>query len=79
MDAKGLDVAQSTLTSDYWQGDEAKWSETYPVGPDAVQIGEIEQDESTQVFQSQVSIAVTDPATGEVIGAITVGVDVSML
>ena len=22
MDAKGLNVAQSTLTSDYWQGDE---------------------------------------------------------
>ena len=41
--------------------------------------GEVEQDESTQIFQSQVSIPISDPATGTVIGAITVGVDVSML
>lgn len=79
MDAKGLNVAQSTLTSDYWQGDEAKFTESYGAGAGAVHIGEIEQDESTQVFQSQVSVPITDPATGELIGAITVGVDVSML
>ncbi len=79
MDAKGLNVAQSTLTSDYWQGDEDKFTQTYGAGADAVQVGDVEQDESTQVFQSQVSVAITDPATGAVIGAITVGVDVSML
>ena len=79
MDAKGLNVAQSTLTSDYWQGDEDKFTASYGAGADAVHIGEIEQDESTQIFQSQVSVPITDPATGTVIGAITVGVDVSML
>ena len=79
MDAKGLNVAQSTLTSDYWQGDEDKFTQSFGAGADSVHIGEIEQDESTQVFQSQVSVPVTDPATGDVIGAITVGVDVSML
>ena len=79
MDAKGLNVAQSTLTSDYWQGDEDKFTASFGAGPDAVHIGEIEQDESTQAFQSQVSVPITDPATGALIGAITVGVDVSML
>lgn len=79
MDAKGLNVAQSTLTSDYWQGDEDKFTASFGAGADAVHIGEIEQDESTQIFQSQVSVPITDPATGAVIGAITVGVDVSML
>jgi hypothetical protein len=79
MDAKGLNVAQSTLTSDYWQGDEDKFTASYGAGADAVHIGEIEQDESTQAFQSQVSVPITDPATGALIGAITVGVDVSML
>lgn len=79
MDAKGLNVGQSTLTSDYWQGDEDKFTMSFGAGADAVHIGEIEQDESTQIFQSQVSVPVTDPATGAVIGAITVGVDVSML
>lgn len=79
MDAKGLNVGQSTLTSDYWQGDEDKFTASFGAGADAVHIGEIEQDESTQIFQSQVSVPIADPATGAVIGAITVGVDVSML
>jgi hypothetical protein len=79
MDAKGLNVGQSTLTSDYWQGDEDKFTMSFGAGADAVHIGEIEQDESTQIFQSQVSVPISDPATGAVIGAVTVGVDVSML
>ena len=79
MDAKGLNVGQSTLTSDYWQGDEDKFTKSFGVGADGVNLGEVEQDESTQIFQSQVSVAITDPATGAPIGAITVGVDVSAL
>ncbi|MGV8853571.1 MAG: hypothetical protein ACOH2L_02900 [Devosia sp.] len=79
MDAKGLNVAQSTLTSDYWQGDEDKFTASFGAGAGAVHVGDIEQDESTQVFQSQVSVPISDPATGDLIGAITVGVDVSML
>ena len=79
MDNKGLNVGQSDVTSDYWQGDEAKWKKTYLAGPDAVFVDEVEQDESTQMFQSQLSMAITDPASGEVIGAITVGVNVDDL
>jgi hypothetical protein len=79
MDNKGLNVGQSDVTSDYWQGDEAKWQKTYSVGPAAVFVDKIEQDESTQKFQTQVSISVVDPAGGAVIGAVTVGLDVEML
>lgn len=79
MDAKGMNVGQSTLTSDYWQGDEDKFTQSFGAGADAVHLGEVEQDESTQIFQSQVSVSITDPATGSPIGAITVGVDVSAL
>jgi hypothetical protein len=79
MDNKGLNVGQSDVTSDYWQGDEAKWQKTYQVGADAVHISDVEQDESTQTFQSQVSVPVVDPASKEVIGAVTVGVNVEML
>ena len=79
MDNRGLNVGQSDVTSDYWQGDEAKWKKTYLAGPEAVFVDEIEQDESTQQFQSQLSMAITDPASGEVIGAITVGVNVDDL
>jgi hypothetical protein len=79
MDNKGLNVGQSDVTTDYWQGDEAKWKKTYLAGPDAVFIDEVEQDESTQTFQSQLSMSIVDPATGNVIGAITVGVNIDEL
>lgn len=79
MDAKGLNVAQSTVTSDYWQGDEDKFTLSFGAGPGAVNFGEIEQDESTQTFQSQVSVTIVDPADGTPIGAVTAGVDLSMI
>ncbi len=75
MDDRGLNVGQSQITSDYWQGDEAKWQETFLVGPDAMLIGDIEYDESTRKWQSQLSLPITDPESGAVIGAITVGID----
>ena len=79
MDNRGLNVGQSDVTSDYWQGDEAKWQKTYNAGPNTVFVDEVEMDESTQTFQSQVSMSIVDPATGDVIGAITVGVNVDAL
>lgn len=75
MDRHGLNVAASGVTSDYWQGDEAKFTETFGKGSGAVFIDEIELDESTQTYQGQVSFSVTDPVTGAVIGAITVGLN----
>lgn len=78
MDAKGLNVGQSGVTSDYWQGDEGKWKNSYAAGAGSVDIGDVEQDESTQTFQSQVSIPVLDDA-GNPIGAITFGVNVEYL
>lgn len=79
MDNKGLNVGQSDVTSDYWQGDEAKWQKSYGVGNGGIHIGDVEEDESTQTFQTQVSVAISDPATNTVIGAVTVGVDIEAL
>jgi hypothetical protein len=79
MDNKGLNVGQSDVTSDYWQGDEAKWQKTYSLGPKTVHVGKVSTDESSQALQSQLSMTITDPATGKAIGAITVGVNVEML
>ncbi len=75
MDSRGLNVAASDVTSDYWQGDEAKFQETYPKGPGAVHIGDVEFDESSQAYQGQISMTVVDPGSSEVLGAITVGVN----
>ena len=47
MDNKGLNVGQSDVTSDYMQGDEAKWQKTYGAGPDAVFVDEVEFDDAT--------------------------------
>jgi len=79
MDNKGLNVGQSEVTSDYWQGDEAKWQQTYSVGPDVVYVDGVETDESTQALQSQASITISDPDSGAPIGAITVGINLDML
>lgn len=79
MDNRGLNVAQSDATSDYWQGDEAKWKKTFLAGPGAVFIDEVEFDESTQTYQAQVSLSIADPDSGDAIGAITVGVNVGLL
>ncbi|MFK7764380.1 MAG: hypothetical protein AB8B62_14055 [Roseobacter sp.] len=75
MDAVGLNVSASDVTSDYWQGDESKYSETFSVGPDAVFVDVVEFDESTQSYQGQISFSLTDPASGEVVGAMTVGLN----
>jgi hypothetical protein len=79
MDQNGLNVAASGVTSDMWQGDEEKFTETYSVGADAAHFSEIELDESTQRYQGQISMTIIDPATGQPIGAITVGVDAESL
>ena len=78
-DDKGLNVGQSDVTSDYWQGDEAKWQKTYGTGDAAaIFVDEAEKDESTQMLQSQVSMTIADE-TGAPIGAITVGINLNAL
>ncbi|WP_424980775.1 hypothetical protein [Leisingera sp. S232] len=79
MDLHGLNVAASGITSDMWQGDEAKFQKTYGAGAGAVHYSEVELDESTQSYQGQISVTISDPASGNPIGAITVGVDAESL
>lgn len=75
MDALGLNVAASDITSDYWQGDEDKYSKTYSMGAGAIFVDQIEFDESSQTYQGQISVSLTDPASGQVIGAMTIGLN----
>ncbi|MFM2389083.1 MAG: hypothetical protein RLZZ437_638 [Pseudomonadota bacterium] len=78
-DALGLNVAASAPTSDMWQGDEDKFTMVFPNGPTGHLIGEVELDESTQTYQAQISVAIVDPASGSVIGTMTVGVNAEAL
>ena len=78
MDDKGLNVGQSDVTSDYWQGDEDKFRKSFGAGHGALFIDPPERDESTQILQCQASMTVVDE-TGRPIGAITVGVNLDQL
>ncbi|OUS22239.1 hypothetical protein A9Q95_04330 [Rhodobacterales bacterium 59_46_T64] len=79
MDAHGLNVAATGPTSDYWQGDEAKFIETFGRGAGAIHVADVEFDESASVYQGQISAPIVDPVTHAVIGAITIGLNAGML
>lgn len=78
MDNKGLLVGSSHETSDYWQGDEAKWQETFLKGKDAIHISDRYFDDSSQKTQNQLSVTITDE-NGTPIGAMTVGINTARL
>lgn len=77
MDNQGAHVAMTDKTSDYWQGDEAKFIESYNGGKGAVHIADVEFDNSTQAYLFQVSVPVKDG--NKVIGATTIGIDVDKI
>ena len=79
IDARGLSVGESEISSDYWQGDELKWQKTYLAGASTLFVDAAEKDESTQMLQSQASLAISDPQTGQPIGAITIGINLDAL
>jgi hypothetical protein len=74
MDDQGANVAMSDKTSDYWQGDEAKFIKSYNDGKGAVFVDDVKFDNSTQAYLVQVSVPVKDG--DKVIGAITFGINV---
>jgi len=71
MDKLGLNVGQSAITSDYWQGDEGKFQKTYPNGAKARFIDEAEFHEGTKTWRAQANFTITN-AEAQPIGAITV-------
>ena len=77
MDNQGANVATYPFTSDYWQGDEEKWSASYNGGDGKVFVGPLELDTSTQTYAVQVSAPVLD--RGETIGVLVVGVTIGYL
>lgn len=72
MDNQGANVGQTNKTSDYWQGDEAKFKESYRNGKGAVHYGEPEYDESVDQLIVQVSVPVMTES--QAVGAITFGI-----
>ena len=76
-DNQGANVAAYPPTSDYWQGDEEKWTASYNRGQGTVFIGPLEFDESTQKTQVQISAPVM--SREQTIGVLVLGVSVDYL
>lgn len=75
MGAKGLNVAAYPKTTDFFQGDEAKWQETFAKGPTAKHVGKVGRDDSTEKFLEQISQSLI--VDGKLVGAITIGFDIT--
>lgn len=78
MTAKGLNAGQSSITSDYWQADEAKFQKTFDVSPTSIFIDEPEFNEETATWRAQVNMTLTDDA-GAKIGALTAEINLTEL
>ena len=75
-DRFGLNVGVSEITTDYWQGDEAKFSEAFFNRTNAIYEGQLEYDQSTQGYQVHISSQMRDPASDEIIGVLIIGLDI---
>ena len=76
-DNQGANVAAYPPTSDYWQGDEGKWTSSFNEGDGKVFIGPLEQDASTNKTQVQISAPII--SNNATIGVLVMGVSVDYL
>jgi hypothetical protein len=76
-DNQGANVAAYPPTSDYWQGDEDKWSLSFNDGDGKVFIGPLELDASTNKTQVQISAPIV--SNEETIGVLILGVSVDYI
>ena len=71
-DDQGANVAAYPATSDYWQGDEEKWSACFNKGHGKIFVGPVKYDDSSKTHQAQISVPVMDGS--QTIGVLVVGV-----
>ena len=71
-DQQGAVVGEYPATSDYWQGDEEKFTACYNNGEGKVFVGPLEFDGSTWTHSVQISVPVNDK--GKTIGVLVVGI-----
>jgi hypothetical protein len=73
MDARGANVCVSRETTDYWQGDEAKFQKTFGAGKELF-MDEPALDASTETYAIQLSVLVSDGQSK--VGALTLSLRV---
>lgn len=77
MDNQGALVCATAATSDYWQGDEAKWQKSFNNGAGGTFIDAPAFDVSSNTMLAQISVPIS--SGGKVVGALTVGIKVDAL
>lgn len=75
-DNKGANVAAYPITTDYWQGDEEKFSQSFGSGQGQVYISPVKYDESSQTNAAQISVPVLDEKN-QSIGVLIVGISLT--
>lgn len=68
-------IAATNKTSDYFQGDERWWYDSYQDGRGGHYISDMRYDESAQVFAIEIAQPVVDPAANEAIGVVKAIID----
>ncbi|XKM39246.1 hypothetical protein A4U53_023565 [Rhizobium ruizarguesonis] len=75
-DSHGLNVGQSTITADFWQGDEEKYLQTFASGSREIFIDRAERNESTQNLETQASFVVMDEENRPIgVAIVTIAID----
>ncbi|KPH04929.1 hypothetical protein CO657_07175 [Rhizobium acidisoli] len=75
-DSHGLNVGQSTITADYWQGDEEKYLRTFADGSREIFIDRAERNQSTQMLETQASFVVIDEEDKPIgVATVTIAID----
>ena len=75
-DVHGVNFAISDMTSDYWQGDEEKFTEVFGKSANTIHFGPINYDESTKRFQLHLSVPLYLEENFDPQGVMVFGVDV---
>lgn len=75
-DSHGLNVGQSTVTADYWQGDEEKYLRTFANSSREIFIDRAERNDSTQILETQASFVVMDEENRPIgVAIVTIAID----
>ncbi len=74
VDNQGANVCMTDKTSDYWQGDEAKFTKSFTGGAGRIFVDDVKFDDSSQAYVVQASVPVVE--SGKAIGVLVVSIDV---
>ena len=76
-DRRGANIAMTNKTSDYWQGDEDKFTMAFSRGRRAYHLDPVSFDESIQAYAVQIALPIYDGDTA--IGIIVVTLNLERL